>query len=212
MKASFLQSGLVVLGLIVVGIARPAEAGPIGPGGFGGTEVVDTFQDFPGFAQFPGPLIRSGVSYNSEDGMMRRFVSLPASLCFGGGAISNDSGLIGGFVEATLDVPAFRVGGWTSRASNPGPTSTLVEFYNADDVLLGVVDTGTYVDTPLFAGWEDPAGIKRIRFVATVQPGLILLDNFTTEVPEPTTLGMLACGLACVLGRRAESKRERSRY
>jgi hypothetical protein len=162
--------------LAVVGIApAPSGAGQIAVGDFGAGKQITTFDGLGLPFQNPAPLVIDGHTFTSNDGTLRYVgFSCAANQCIA------DNGSQG-FIDVVLAEPALKAGAFVSGII--GGWIILVDFFDADDVLLGSVFLANGpAFTPLFAGWEDPGGIARIRFTHLFTVGIIFtLDDLYVE-------------------------------
>ncbi len=202
-----INSQAFVLTLLFAGIfifiAKSSSAGPIGPLDFSTAAFVDDFSDLDvteglsiGGAIIGRDLVRNGATYTGSDSVIK-WVDLGPIDSFGPalGSFGDDD-----FIDVVFDEPLLRAGGWI------GNQDVLVQFFDVSDLMLGEVFADHQFE-PVFAGWEDPSLIKRVRFLDVQSAGQIfVLDRVTSEVPEPTTGSFVALGLA-ILSVRRRTKR-----
>jgi hypothetical protein len=83
-----------------------------------------------------------------------------------------------------------------------------VTIYAADDTTVLNTFTGIAIaHPPIFFGYQDSSGIGRVVF-ASGGAWSPLIDNLTfSPVPEPSTLGLLAAGLAALVGAARRRRR-----
>ena len=184
----------VIATVVLAAMCGSAYAIPIGPGAFGPGAQTTTF-DGLGFPLLGNatPLVVDGHTITTDTAIFRYISS--TSVCVANECIGNNTDL--GFIDIVLSTVSERAGAWTSGFL---PTWNIrADFFDAADGLLGSVNLVNAVIAPLFAGWEDPGGIARIRFNDLTQNGRIeAVDNLIIEqvqVPEPSTLMLLGIGL-----------------
>ena len=175
--------------LAVVGIApAPSGAGQIDIGDFGPAKQTTTFDGLGLPFSNSAPLVIDGHTFTSNDGMLR-YVSFS---CAANQCIADNGSQ--GFIDVVLAEPALKAGAFVSGII--GGWIILVDFFDADDVLLGSVFLANGpAFTPLFAGWEDPGGIARIRFNHLFTVGIIFtLDDLSVEHVLPVEIDITPGG------------------
>tara|TARA_R110001599_G_scaffold353247_3_gene591237 strand:+ start:1955 stop:2575 length:621 start_codon:yes stop_codon:yes gene_type:complete len=193
-----LKSLLTTFALTLIASAN-VGAGPIALGDFSGSETVTTFNGLGLPFSNPGPLLINGNTYTTDSGDIRYTDNFEADCdleCIGN---SSDTGwidvVLGGFFQRV----GGRIGGGTTTYAG------FVDFFGVGDVLLGTINYGNN-DGLVFAGWEDAAGITRVRINDTASNGRIVhLEDFRFEtaaavepVPAPATLALFGLGLAAL--------------
>ena len=171
----------VALAFGFVGIASAQTSGPIGLEDFGPNKQTTTFDGLGEELSFrnDAPLVIDGHTFNSNDGQLRYgFVGCVENQC-----LASNTGT--GFIDVVLAQPAEKAGAFVSGIV--GGWIIVAEFFDAGDVLVGTVPIfNGPAFTPVFAGWEDPNGIARIRFTHFFTTGIVFgLDDLCVE---PLTL------------------------
>ncbi len=184
-----------IISFMLLAACGSAQAIPIGIGDFTGGETVTTFDTLGlGFAT-PTPLVFDGNTYTTDDGTIRYTDPNGFDADCNNECIGNNTDT--GFIDIVLGDTFTRVG---ARVGGANETyNGFAEFFGVGDLLLGTVNFGNNFGM-VFAGWEEAAGITRVRFNDTATNGLILhLDDFrfetTAQVPEPSILALLGLGL-----------------
>ena len=192
------------------GMTSLAIAGPIGPGDFLGSEVV---QDYEGlllqtytftFLTNPTPLVIGADTYTTDNGELRYASSFGPVVGRSGYGIANHSDM--GFIDVVLGTPVTRAGAWIGTSA---AWSGDADFFDTADILLGTMSVSGQGSVGAFVGWEATGGalIQRIRVTDTIANfSVIIMDDLTTEtagaIPEPTTLSLLALGGLGLLRKR----------
>jgi hypothetical protein len=215
-RASGLASGLA---LALVG-ALPAQAAPIADRStLQAMLVAGSLEDFESFAVAGGTasnldcstLDAAALCNGQGPGLVVAGVSFPLSVhgqWNGAGYFGSPTrDFLGGDPELVIDfsvpVEAFGVD-LRAFAGFPG-TATMIVFASDDVTPVGTLTPialgGDGV--PVFAGWEDLAGIGRVEVTQTGQVWTPPIDNLEFGVvPEPSTALLLAAGLAAFAVRR----------
>jgi hypothetical protein len=213
----------VLLALTALAFAGVSTAGPIATraalqGLIGGPGTVENFEAYAistGGADTlscdTGNTLHAGSICNGQGpGLVNANLSLSAP-----GALQWDAaGYFGApskefvaFQPLTIDfVSAVGAFGVDLRAFVGFPADASMSVFAADDVtLLGVV-SGIVLGTdgvPVFAGWEDAAGIGRFVLTQTSHSWSPIVDNIEWgRVPEPTSLALVLLGLIGFAFRR----------
>lgn len=206
----------LIFALAALALAGASNAGPVASraalqGLIGGAGTVENFEAYAlstGGAETlscdTGNTLHAGSICNGQGpGLVNANLSLSAP-----GALQWDAaGYFGApskefvaFQPLTIDF-ASAVGafGVDLRAFVGFPADATMSVFAADDVtLLGIV-SGIVLGTngvPVFAGWEDAAGIGRFVLTQTNHSWSPLVDNIEwNRVPEPTSLALVLLGL-----------------
>lgn len=182
----------VAVSLLGISLASTAWAGSITPGAFV-NPVVDDFTGLGLPVNNTGPLTRPEGTYSFSPVTFRYFDT--GGTPFFHEAIGTDFQT--GYIDVTLAQPTLRAGMYL------GASSGTVDFFDTSNTLLGTENyTGSGMN---FYGWEATSGlIGRVRVTDTnAQDGAItLLDNFTTEAPEPAAAGLVILSMSGLLTRR----------
>lgn len=180
----------------------------IGIGDFTGRALVTTF-DGLGFPDtvLGLPLVVDGNRYTTTYGLFRYRGAGRFDADVDGEALATGFDL--DYIDVTLGGLCTRVGarvGGNDRALRGD-----VEFYGAGDVLLGTVPFGG-TQGMVFIGWEDGAGITRVRFNdRSASLSAMHLDDFRFEpIPQPVadggaTFALLGIGLGLIGLARAKT-------
>lgn len=161
---------------------QPTNAAQIGSDAFSSKAVTTDFNS--GFAptnySFEAPYVINGNTYTSDNNSLRYDPAFGSLIGQSGGGISNNYEL--GFIDIVLGTAAQKVGGYLGGGSVDVKAEFFDEFNNLLGTILGAASNGG----SLFTGWEAESGlIKRVRFTdSTSNFSVLILDNFTTEVPE----------------------------
>ena len=193
---------LVLAALLFSHLGSLAGAGPIGTGAFV-NPVVDDFTGLGLPVNNTGPLVRPEGTYTFQPATFR-YLDLGGSPFFHE-AIGTDFQT--GYIDLVLNQPTVRAGAWL------GASSGTIEFFNPSGASLGSINYSE-PGTLSFYGWDSGGDlIARIRVTDTnaLDGAITFLDRTTTEaVPEPASLGLLACGAVLLLRSRIARATRRS--
>ena len=206
----------MVFALAALALADASNAGPVGSRGalqglIGGPGTVEDFEAYAVSAGGAdalfcntGNTLHAGSICNGQGpGLVNAnlVLSAPQSLQWdGAGYYGAPSKEFVAFQPLTVDfVSAVGAFGLDLRAFVGFPADATMSVFAADDVtLLGIV-SGIVLGTngvPVFAGWEDAAGIGRFALTQTNHSWSPLVDNIEWgQVPEPTSLALVLLGL-----------------
>ncbi len=186
-------------------------------GGFGVTENFEAFSIAPGEATSAGCAVLSSTSICSTQGpglvQPGLEISAPGGLQWDGqgyfGAPSRE--LLANDTALTIDFASpVTAAGFDLRAFVGYAATASIEIYASDDTTqIGSIPTIVLADDgiPVFAGWQDAAGIGRI-VVSQPQYGWSpIIDNLeysaaATATPEPASAALLGVGIALAAWRR----------
>ena len=177
-------------------LAGAAQAGPIGIGGFSGSETVTTFNNLNLPFSNNGALVLNGNTVTTDTGSYRYTQPNGFDADCNGECIGNDTDL--GWFDVVLGGPTSRAGARVGGSATS--YAGIVDFFDMANNLLGSVSFGNNAGM-VFVGWEDlSVGIGRVRFTDTASNGRILhLDDFRFEaanaVPLPGTLALAGLAL-----------------
>src|SRR5262245_45482503 len=186
--------------------------------------VAGSLEDFESFVVASGTasdlncstLDAAAVCNGQGPGLVVPGVSFPLSIhgqWNGAGYFGSPSReLLGGdpalVIDFSVPVQAFGV---DLRAFSGFPATATMKVFASDDLTpIGTLAPITLVGAgiPVFAGWEDPAGIGRVELTQTVQAWTPPIDNLEFGVvPEPSTALLFAAGLALLGAARHRGAR-----
>jgi hypothetical protein len=211
-----------LISLIVIGICCKAQA-TIGRSAFSANATVEGFEGIVSTGNnlaiqtpfiFPSGVALTGPSPSIE-GSFGPFVVTGGFFGIGGGADipdgvaylgqSNPNDLTGPLVF-TFPTPVLRAGAFASTTDPPNnPHATVI--MEALDSHGNVLESATISSVSPsqwasnFVGIQNSAMISQLEFIGD-RTGVLRIDDLTFEVPEPSSLAILASGLFLISRRR----------
>ena len=181
----------------------PDSGHPITLSDFGPAAVLEDFENAGLSSSIPIPTPRTigNATYTTDDHKLR-YAQFGPDLGSSGFALGTNTTL--GFIDITLQEPAYRVG---LLVGLDWPWAATASFFDTQDLLLGEV-FASGIDAGAFVGWQsDYRLIRRIRITDTADPAhIIAVDNLYTEsVPEPSTIALAFRAVAVIATRRRRS-------
>lgn len=144
-----------------------------------------------------GPYISGPLTFSTDDGSIRYFSSTSTyPNCTDGCITTNSTSEAGQYMDIVFDTVFDRVGAFVG--SYIAPQSVTATFFDIYDNLLGTVSFADLAAGDLFLGFEDTAGIKRLRFTDNDSTNAVLsVDRVHFEnialaaIPVPAGLPLL---------------------
>lgn len=185
---------LLVMTLGAFGICslQSTLAGQISIAEFTPAAVVQDFEGLPNGSVGPS-LLLDGDEFIANDYLIEISSKLGPAIGRTGVAIGNRSVSVPseqGFIDIEFGNPALRAGLYVGVQA---PWSAVVDFYDTGNDFVGSIPLSGVGRDSSFAGWEADSGlIGRIRVTDVINDGHSLtIDDFVTEIPEPTALWVL---------------------
>jgi len=189
-----------LVAILILLVPLPAFGGLISEPFVG--QVTEDFDDAK--VDAPGVTVVSGYIKGNHPWLMES-----DALGFGGGGVTPGVSLAEFFYPGAtyaglaflFDTPVERAG-FVWKGSDAATISVRARLIGADGSTLEehLLD----VAPGKFFGFDSLAGMSRLEIGSVSQDGnaVLMLDDLTYSVPEPSTVGLLAIGMVWLLGRR----------
>jgi PEP-CTERM motif-containing protein len=213
----------VLLSLLTLfpGTSQGTAFGPgitelFGPGDFSIPSTVIDFDDAPDATAANTLYLAQGIEFENTGGVVpimdwasipRVTVSLPNVI----GTVLDYEGTgsdFSEFLDLLFTAPTLEVGTWFGNDQGILTVPVTLSVFDASNTLLGFVTQNATQNTSVdqFIGLRSTTPFTRARVEYQVPIGdlSVVLDDvqFTTPIPEPSSLALLGCGLGLLARRR----------